>query len=144
MTEKRVIIGHGSHSAQGPHLPMPAGFVPLRLRVEAERVTIEVACSLAVIGRHTDTDIRLAYPDVSRHHCQLRFEDGQWRVQDLNSVNGIRVNNEPTAQATLYAGDLLRVGCVPLLVLSATPVRLTKSQAEQNDKLRQIAEVLPD
>ena len=137
MTEKKVIIGHPAHSAQGPHIDLPAGFVPLRLRLEAEHATIEVTCPVAIVGRHSEADLRFAFPDVSRRHCRLAFENGQWRICDLNSMNGVFVNNVPILEATLYAGDMLRIGCVKLLVTAATPL------AVQDDKLRQIVEVLP-
>jgi pSer/pThr/pTyr-binding forkhead associated (FHA) protein len=137
MTEKKVIIGHAPHLGQGPHIDLPAGFVPLRLRLEEEHATIEVTCPVAIVGRHSEADLRFAFPDVSRRHCRLAFERGQWRICDLNSMNGVFVNNVPTVEATLYAGDMLRIGCVKLLVTTATPVPV------QDDKLRQIVEVLP-
>ena len=137
MTETKVIIGHAPHDAQGPHGNPPTGFVPLRLRLEAEHTTVDVTCPIAIVGRHSDADLRLAYPDVSRRHCRLAYENGQWRVGDLKSTNGIFVNNVPTLEATLYAGDLLRIGCVKLLVVTGTPI------PAPDDKLRQIVDVLP-
>jgi pSer/pThr/pTyr-binding forkhead associated (FHA) protein len=135
MTEKKVIIGHASHGAQGPHIDLPAGFEPLRLRLDAEYATIEIACPVAIVGRHSDADLRFAYPDISRRHCRLAFENGQWHVTDLKSLNGIYVNNVLRQDAALYSGDLLRIGGVKLLVTSGTPLH--------PDKLRQIADVLP-
>jgi pSer/pThr/pTyr-binding forkhead associated (FHA) protein len=143
MTEKRVIIGHARHSAQGPHLDLPAGFVPLRLRLGSENASIEVVCQTAIVGRHTDADLRLVFPDISRRHCRLSFEGGQWRVYDLKSLNGVLVNNVAMIDAPLYAGDMLRVGCVEMLVVAGTPVRMTKADEARNDKLREIVKALP-
>jgi pSer/pThr/pTyr-binding forkhead associated (FHA) protein len=143
MAETRVIIGHAQHQARGPHFEMPAGFVPLRLIVESEGLAVDVTCQAVLVGRHTDADLRFAFPDVSRRHCRLAYEKGQWRIHDLQSVNGTYVNNEQIVEATLYTGDMIRLGCVKLLVKSATPVRLSKAEEEKNAKLRQIAEVLP-
>jgi len=137
MTEKKVIIGHAAHLAHGPHIDLPPGFVPLRLRLEEEHATIEVSCPVAIVGRHSDADVRFAFPDVSRRHCRLAFENGQWRIRDLQSLNGVYVNNLLTVDATLYAGDMLRIGCVILLVTAATPTPM------HDDKLRQIVEVFP-
>lgn len=142
MNDKRVIIGHAPNEARGPHFELPASFVPLRLRLESERVTIEVACPNAIVGRHSDADFRLAYPDVSRQHCRLAFEDGQWRLHDLQSLNGTFVNNIPAIDTTLYAGDCIRIGNIQLLVLSATPLLL--ADTKEDGKLRQIEEVLPE
>jgi hypothetical protein len=143
MGETRVIIGHAHHNGQGPHLNLPVGFVPLQLCVPAEQMHIEVICPSAIVGRHTDADLRFAYADVSRRHCRLAFENGQWRVHDLKSTNGIYVNNTQIVEATLYTGDVLRLGCVKLLVESGTEVRLSTAEEEKHERLRQIVEALP-
>lgn len=137
MTEKQETIDHARHPGQGPHLVLPAGFTPLRLRVVGRDAQIEVNGPIATVGRRSDTDLRLAFPDISRRHCQFVFANRLWRVYDLHSLNGVYVNNLPIDEATLYAGDHVRVGAVTFLVISATPLRDKK-----NEKLRQIVEVL--
>ena len=122
MTEKKETIHHPRHRGQGPHLALPVGFLPLRLHVEQQGLQIDVITPVAVVGRRSDADVRLAYPDVSRRHCQFVFDNGPWRVHDLHSLNGVYVNQQPTADATLFAGDHVRVGSVTFLILSATPV----------------------
>ena len=143
MTETRQIIGHAQHSLQRPHVELPIGFVPLRVCVETEHLHIDVKCPVAIVGRHSDADLRFAYPEVSRRHCRLFFEDWQWRIADLKSMNGIYVNNVPMLEATLYTGDLVRIGCVTLLIESGTPLRLSKADEEKRTKLRQIAQAWP-
>ena len=137
MAETRIIVGHARHNAPAPHFEMPAGFEPLRLCIEGADLHIDVTCPIAIIGRHTEADLRLNLPDVSRRHCRLAFENGVWRIQDLKSMNGVFVNNQPVLEAPLYAGDLVVIGSVKLLIESGTPL------APTNDKLRQIAEALP-
>jgi pSer/pThr/pTyr-binding forkhead associated (FHA) protein len=129
MTETRQIVGHATHTLHGPHANLPVGFVPLRLCVQDERLHIDVTSPDVIVGRHSEVDLRLAFPEVSRRHCRLRFEDFQWRIYDLNSLNGIDVNNMRTAQATLYAGDVVRIGCVKLLVEAGTPLAKAKGKA---------------
>ena len=53
---------------------------------------------------------------VSRRHALLRFRDGRWILQDLESTNGTRVNGEPVGRCQLRPGDALQVGDVRLLV----------------------------
>ncbi len=141
MSEKREIIRHPRHRNQGPHVALPAGFTPLRMCVEQEALQIDVVTPIAVVGRRSDADLRLGFPDVSRRHCQFVFESGQWRVRDLQSLNGVYVNQRPVAEAALYAGDQVRVGSVTFLILSATPMQPEKEL--RHDLLRQIVEVLP-
>ena len=143
MTKTRQIIGHGRHPLQAPHVELPVGFVPLRLCVEVEHLRIDVTCPIAIVGRHSEVDLRFAFPEVSRRHCRLAFENWQWRIYDLKSMNGIFVNGVPILEAALYAGDHVRIGCVKLLIEAGTPLRLSKADEERRTKLRQIAEAWP-
>ena len=101
---------------QGPHVrlhtevELPPDFVPLRLVLQPSGAVIEGNRPDLLVGRHTEADIRLPLPDVSRRHCRLLFSEGCWQVIDLNSLNGIQVNGEQVLQAPLEQGDLLRIG----------------------------------
>jgi pSer/pThr/pTyr-binding forkhead associated (FHA) protein len=144
MTENRAIIAHSPHGPQGPHLDLPASFVPLLLSIEPRQLQVEVSRPVVIVGRHSDADLQLAYPDVSRHHCRLAFENGQWRICDLNSTNGVYLNKARIVEAALYAGDLLHIGSVRVLIKSATPPCILKGrESGKYDKLRQIVERLP-
>jgi pSer/pThr/pTyr-binding forkhead associated (FHA) protein len=142
MSENRMIVGHIRHGVPGPHLHLPADFVPLRLHIEADGERIEVKCPVAVVGRHSDADLRIAHPEISRRHCQFAFENGVWRVRDLNSLNGVVLNNKQIAETTIYAGDRLRLGCVVIVIEAATPSGRAPLE-DRNEKLRQIINVLP-
>jgi len=140
MTEKRRIVGHAPRPLAGPHAPMPTGFAPLLLKLEAESICIEMACPDALLGRHSAADFRLGFPEISRRHCRLVFENGIWHIYDLRSLNGIFVNGERVSEAILYTGDRLRIGCVKMSVVSGSVVRAANAQDET---LRQIASALP-
>jgi pSer/pThr/pTyr-binding forkhead associated (FHA) protein len=62
------------------------------------------------IGRLMANDICLEDPFVSRYHCVIRNEDGQYVLEDLNSTNGTYVNGERVKAYSLAEGDLIRVG----------------------------------
>lgn len=64
------------------------------------------------IGRETDN--RLIVPDlsVSRHHARIAMENGVLVVYDLNSTNGVYVNEQRVQRQVLKAGDLVRFGTV--------------------------------
>jgi adenylate cyclase len=62
-----------------------------------------------LIGRRSSCDICLPLANVSSHHCELEFEDGYWRVRDLGSTNGVKVNGERTLSSHLMPGDELQV-----------------------------------
>jgi pSer/pThr/pTyr-binding forkhead associated (FHA) protein len=79
-----------------------------------------------LVGRHSGADVRLPLPDVSRRHCRCLFIDGTWHVLDLNSLNGLWVNDEPVQQAVMRQGDQVRIGgftfTVDLSARQADPV----------------------
>lgn len=60
-----------------------------------------------VIGRDEDCDIIVPTNQVSGKHCELRYEAGEWRIVDLGSKNGLRVNGKRTKDALLKNGDKL-------------------------------------
>jgi adenylate cyclase len=45
------------------------------------------------VGRRESCDIVLRFGNVSAHHCLLMVEEGYWFVKDLNSRNGVKVND---------------------------------------------------
>ncbi|AKQ64420.1 Adenylate cyclase [Myxococcus hansupus] len=72
------------------------------------------------IGRTDDNDITLDHRSLSRTHAKLVREDGgEWRVIDMQSANGMTVNGENYAQATLATGDIIELGHVKLRFVSA-------------------------
>jgi diguanylate cyclase (GGDEF)-like protein len=63
-----------------------------------------------VIGRGSDSDIRINDHSVSRRHARIQpGADGYYAI-DLQSTNGTFVNNTPASMYKLTDGDYLRVG----------------------------------
>jgi ABC transport system ATP-binding/permease protein len=67
------------------------------------------------IGRTPENDISLDHRSLSRSHARLvRENSGEWRIIDLQSANGLSVNGERYAQATLSHLDTIELGHVKL------------------------------
>ncbi|WP_166821318.1 FHA domain-containing protein [Thalassoroseus pseudoceratinae] len=62
-----------------------------------------------LIGRRNHCDITLQFPNVSSQHCELTFENGYWKIRDLGSANGIKVNNNRCESKWLQPGDIVTV-----------------------------------
>lgn len=62
-----------------------------------------------VIGRRSNCDIVLIFPNISSQHCELELLNGYWQVRDLNSRNGIKVNGERCDSKFLHPGDELSI-----------------------------------
>jgi adenylate cyclase len=42
-------------------------------------------------------------------HAELRFEDGYWRIRDLNSTNGVKVNGMRVQDKLLHPKDEITI-----------------------------------
>ena len=62
------------------------------------------------IGRSPDCGVFLDDVTVSRRHATLVNRDGQWRIEDLGSLNGTFVNRRRVDAATLEDGDEIQIG----------------------------------
>ena len=66
------------------------------------------------VGSATGNDIVLPVPEVSRQHAVLRPAEDAVEVRDLDSKNGVFVNERRVSTATLALGDEVRFGPVAL------------------------------
>ncbi|MCW5830804.1 MAG: sigma 54-interacting transcriptional regulator [Deltaproteobacteria bacterium] len=62
------------------------------------------------VGKSPDCDIVLADEFVSRLHARLVPVPGGWRIEDLGSRNGTRINGRETGAALLADGDRIQIG----------------------------------
>jgi pSer/pThr/pTyr-binding forkhead associated (FHA) protein len=120
---------------------LPPGFVPLRLVLLPSGVMLELDMPDMTLGRHTDSDLRLPLPDVSRRHCRFTWSGGVWSVADLASLNGVYVNNSPIHHAQLAQNDLVRIGGFTFAVdlsYPDMPKVLTLSQTRLRSVIRAV------
>ncbi|MFN2545927.1 MAG: FHA domain-containing protein [Myxococcales bacterium] len=61
-------------------------------------------------GRTDENDISIDHQSVSRQHAKFVLDQGQWKVIDNKSANGVRVNGEDYAVSNLKPGDTIELG----------------------------------
>jgi adenylate cyclase len=71
------------------------------------------------LGRSSDNDVVLRDFSVSRHHARIEENDGELLLIDLESTNGVRINEEFVDSGAFSLGDLLGVGSFELRVEEA-------------------------
>jgi Protein of unknown function (DUF3662)/FHA domain len=81
----------------------------------ANQRTYEITTPLVILGRGTDCDLRLVDPGVSRHHAEIRVEDGEVVLVDLGSTNGTFVNGQPVRRVPLSDGTRVTLGRTTLV-----------------------------
>jgi adenylate cyclase len=68
------------------------------------------------LGRSSDNDVVLRDFSVSRHHARVEDTDAGFRIFDLESTNGIRINEDFVTEGGFKVGDTLGVGSFELTV----------------------------
>jgi peptidoglycan hydrolase CwlO-like protein len=85
---------------------------PARVLVRTEGNTehVHVLARRTRIGRGSDNELVLDTKHVSRYHCVLLAGPVHTSIEDLNSTNGVFVNNKRIARHILKDGDRVTVG----------------------------------
>ena len=92
-------------------------YLEVRTQEGPETITLETAP--VTIGRHPSNLMRLEDKLLSRRHCVVERLGDTWRIRDLGSRNGIRVNGQRCAVADLAPGDEIRLGNIKIRFLDA-------------------------
>ena len=64
----------------------------------------------AIIGRSPDNEIDIESSFVSRRHAQITSDQSGCMIEDLNSTNGILVNDRRVKKYQLHDGDVVAIG----------------------------------
>ena len=103
------------------------------IKEAAIQPTVEVVTGLAnekvfnlgqeklTIGRSNYNAVVLDDEKVSRAHAEIHFEDGYYVVEDLNSTNGVQVNDQLIHKMLLKSGDRITLGDSVLLFTQKEP-----------------------
>ena len=65
---------------------------------------------VTMVGRRTESDVRVVGLGVSRHHAEITVEAGVCRLSDCESKLGTFVNGVRATEHVLAHGDLIRLG----------------------------------
>lgn len=65
--------------------------------------------STVTLGRKEENQVVLHDPNISRFHARLFFNK-EWRIEDLNSTNGVFVNGKRIKESPLQTGDQIQMG----------------------------------
>jgi pSer/pThr/pTyr-binding forkhead associated (FHA) protein len=94
-----------SHSAAIVFASGPLGGTEVAL--DKDRVTL---------GRGVGSDVVIEDASVSNQHAALELAGAGFRVRDLGSTNGVRVNGARVMASDLKHGDRLDIGSVSFVV----------------------------
>ncbi|MBI5366743.1 MAG: FHA domain-containing protein, partial [Planctomycetes bacterium] len=93
----------------------------LRIRDKNGERVFPLRSGPITIGRSRTNRVQVEAEGVSRTHCRLEEVDGRWRLIDMGSHNGIRVNGISVSEKWLTGEDAIEVGRALLSFHTAPP-----------------------
>lgn len=97
---------------------MPASPAYIEIRKGSDPISkFSFNSDVITIGRATDNHLILNEPLISRHHAQIVWQGDRYLLTDLNSTDGLRLNNvqlKPSKPHPLADGDTIRIGGIEL------------------------------
>ena len=81
---------------------------------EGKEYRYEIDDPLFTIGRENTNKLSLPFTTISRRHIVIKFSNSNYFVEDLNSSNGVLVNNSKVKEIILSHGDVIQLGSVHL------------------------------
>ena len=78
-------------------------------------IRFELEGTVFQIGRDSSNTIQLHDSEVSRHHAEIRFHEGEFVISDLSSSNGTFVNGKRIERHKLDSGDQVQAGSTLML-----------------------------
>ena len=94
--------------------PEPPAAARQRALLVGEGRRSVLAGERVLVGRSRECDVMLGDPNVSRRHAELHRAADGWRIADLGSTNGVKVNGRRVDEATLEPGDQITLGLTEL------------------------------
>src|SRR6266478_5674205 len=76
------------------------------------KIGYELTEDLITVGRAPDNMIIIEHPSVSGRHAQMERSGEIYRLKDLESTNGTRVNGIPIKETAVRIDDRIRFGAV--------------------------------
>ena len=95
-----------------PGAPTTAAGHVFLLQQGGEGIRHEILHTPCRIGRGTErNEVVLKHPSISRRHAQITLrKDGVYEITDMESLNGVFVNDRKVKNAPLVDGDIIDVG----------------------------------
>jgi general secretion pathway protein E len=97
---------------QPPARPIRMPFLEVKTPKSTRRV--ELSGDAVSVGRLPENTIQHSDEGLSRHHAVIEPYGEGWRVRDLGSRNGTRLNGGRVAEARLRHGDVVKIGPVEI------------------------------
>jgi hypothetical protein len=86
----------------------------LKIKDAGREYTYQIEGDAASVGRGDTNDVDLADAKASKEHVRIERSGARWKLIDLESKNGTKVNGEFKNKAWLGHGDVVQIGTAEL------------------------------
>ncbi len=100
----------GADGEEGPAEIVPEGATRLLIRMDGDSEVVHVLGRKTTVGRTPDNDLQIDAKFISRHHAVILAGPAYTIIEDLNSTNGVLVNNRRITRQALRDGDIVVIG----------------------------------
>jgi chromosome segregation ATPase len=90
--------------------PTADGATRLLIRTDGDSEVVHVLGRKTTVGRTPDNDLQIDAKFISRHHAVILAGPAHAIIEDLNSTNGVMVNNRRITRQPLKDGDNVVIG----------------------------------
>jgi pSer/pThr/pTyr-binding forkhead associated (FHA) protein len=92
-------------------------------------------------GRSDENHIVLDHKTISRTHCRITQKENNYFIQDLDSVNGIKINDAKVDYQVMNPGDRVQIG---MLMFDFTIQGQEPTENQLKTKRKNLSELAPD
>ncbi|HEY6481908.1 MAG TPA: FHA domain-containing protein [Steroidobacteraceae bacterium] len=126
--DSAVLVGHIQrsitrldHGTEHTHDPAPDGATRLLIRADGDSEVVHVLGRKTTVGRTPDNDLQIDARFISRHHAVILAGPAHAIIEDLNSTNGVLVNDRRITRQPLKDGDNVMIGKTRFRFVVRTP-----------------------
>ena len=106
----------------------------IEVRADGESLSVQTfPRGRIIVGRSPDNEIYIKSKFVSRHHAQLISDDDGCMIEDLNSTNGVFVDDRQVKKYRLKDGDVVSLGVHELVYRDIRDSRQPESDTDGDD-----------
>lgn len=86
----------------------------LKITDQGREYTYQIEGDAATVGRAASNAIEIHDAKASKEHCRIERVGNRWKVVDLESKNGTRVNGAFRNKSWLHHGDTIEIGAATI------------------------------
>ncbi len=107
-------------------------YIIIRPENDQDKKVVAINSTVKTIGRSSSCDIQIKDERLSREHCTVCLRNNKTIIKDLDTKNGMTLNNVSIKEQQIYIGDVIYL-CKSILFLDIS--KMTKDEKQNHTRL---------